>query len=87
MVTDSAPRDTLRGMQHLDSMGSTVLTHLRRFDQGIAPTLNEIVSALLEDHPQWSPAEVRRCVSSLDKSGEVRSRWDKDAYVYWAPTA
>lgn len=71
-------------MEHLDSMGSAVLAYLSRFDQGIAPTMNDIVSTLLEEHPQWSAAEVRRCVSALEKSGEVLCRWDKDAHVYWA---
>jgi len=68
----------------LDAMGSTVLEFLRKFDRGIAPTMDDTVAALLAEHSEWSAADIRRCVSALEETGSVKSRWDGGAYVYWA---
>lgn len=72
-------------MSATDTMGATVLAHLRQFDRGIAPTMSEIVNVVLAEYPQWSAFGIRRCVSALEQAGEVASRWDQDAHVYWAP--
>lgn len=63
---------------------SVVLAYLRQFDRGIAPTMGDIVGAVRAEHPQCSAPDIRRCVGTLNDSGEVCSRWDKDAHVYWA---
>ncbi len=65
---------------------TAVLAHLHRFDRGIAPTMDDIVNTLLAEHPQLSAADIRRSVAALDAAGHLQSRWDKDAFVYWAPT-
>ena len=64
---------------------SAVLAYLRRFDQGVAPAMGDIVNAVQSEYLQWPASDIRRCVSALDQGGEVSSRWDKDAHVYWAP--
>lgn len=62
------------------ALEALLVVHLEQYDSGVAPTMEDVVSALVD---RSTASDIRHAVAGLADRGIVESRWDHDAYIFW----